>query len=52
MLKLSDFAGRLLRTDDAKTLGKPTHQLAEEAVNAGRLEEAKQLTQTDHEEFK
>jgi len=52
MLKLSDFAGRLMRTDDTATLGKPTHQFAEEAINAGRLDEAKLLTQTAHEEFK
>lgn len=52
MLKLSDFAGRLLRTDSAETLGKPTHLLAEEAIDAGRYEEAKQLTRTAHDEFK
>ena len=52
MLKLSDFAGRLLRTDAADTLGKPSHLLAEEAIDAGRYEEAKQLTRTAHDEFK
>ena len=52
MLKLSDFAGRLLRTDDAKTLGKPSHVLAEEAIDAGRYDEAKDLTRTAHDEFK
>ena len=52
MLKLSDFAGRLLRTDAPGTLGKPSHLLAKEAIDAGRLEEAKQLTRTAHDEFK
>lgn len=52
MLKLSDFAGRLLRTDTPGTLGKPSHLLAKEAIDAGRLEEAKQLTRTAHDEFK
>ncbi len=52
MLKLSDFAGRLLRTDDAETLGKPSHLLAEEAIDAGRYGEAKDLTRTAHDEFK
>ena len=51
MLKLSDFAGRLLRTDTPGTLGKPSHLLAKEAIDAGRLEEAKQLTRTAHDEF-
>ena len=52
MLKFSDFAGRLLRTDAPDTLGKPSHLLAEEAIDAGRYEEAKQLTRTAHDEFK
>ena len=52
MLKLSDFAGRLLRTDAPGTLGRPSHLLAKEAIDAGRLEEAKQLTRTAHDEFK
>ena len=52
MLKLSDFSGRLLRTDTPGTLGKPSHLLAKEAIDAGRLEEAKQLTRTAHDEFK
>ena len=52
MLKLSDFAGRLLRTDDAETLGKPSHLLAIDAIDAGRLDEAKDLTRTAHDEFK
>ena len=52
MFKLSDFAGRLLHTDAPGTLGKPSHPLAKEAIDAGRLEEAKQLTRTIHNEFK
>ena len=32
MLKLSYFAGRLLRTDVPGTLGKPSHLLAKEAM--------------------
>ena len=52
MLKLSDFAGRLLRTDEADSLGEPTHLLVEEAIDDGRYEEAKKLTRTAHHEFK
>lgn len=45
MLRLSDFAklGRTVRQDDPETLGRPTQELAAEAVEAGRSEEAKAL---------
>ncbi|MBT6440998.1 MAG: hypothetical protein HOK61_01115 [Alphaproteobacteria bacterium] len=51
-LKLSDFAGRLLRADDSETLGRPSHVLAAEAIDAGRAEEAKDLIQAAHDESK
>ena len=52
MLKLSDFAGRLLRTDSPDTLGIPTQNLIEEAIDKGNYEEAKNLNRTTLNEFK
>ena len=52
MLRLSDFAGRLLRTDDPETLGRPTHVLAAEAIDAGRTDEAKDLLRAGQAESK
>jgi len=52
MLKLSDFAGRLLRTDSPDTLGIPTQNLIEEAIDKGDYEEAKNLNRTSLNEFK
>lgn len=52
MLRLSDFAGRLLRTDDTETLGKPTLNMASEAIDAGRADEAKSLVRTAQQEDK
>jgi len=52
MLKLSDFAGRLLREDDPETLGRPTSTLIEAAIDEGRLDEAKQLARAGLDESK
>ena len=52
MLKLSDFAGRLLRTDRPEDLGKPTSALVAEAIDAGRTDEAKRLAALTFEETK
>ena len=52
MLKLSDFAGRLLRADSPDTLGIPTQNLIEEAIDKGNYEEAKNLNRTALNEFK
>jgi len=43
MLRLSDFAGRVLREDDLDDLGRPTGEVIEEAIDAGRTDEAKSL---------
>ena len=45
MLKLNDLAvlGRAVRQDDVDDLGKPTQELICDAIDAGRLEEAKAL---------
>ena len=52
MLKLSDFHGRLLRTDDVETLGKPTHNLLIDAIDKGEKELAKDLAHAGHNEDK
>lgn len=52
MLKLSDFAGRLLRTDDPADLGRPTSQHLADAIDNGRHDEAKKLARMTHEETK
>ena len=46
MLRLSDFAGRVLREDDLDDLGRPTGEVIEEAIDEGRTEEAKSLART------
>ena len=47
MLRLSDMdsVGRAVRQDDAEELGIPTPALIAEAIDAGRLEDAKALTE-------
>ncbi len=47
MLRLSDMdrVGRALRQDDAEDLGTPTQALLNDAIDGGRLDEAKALAQ-------
>lgn len=52
MLKLSDFAGRLLRRDEPETLGRATSTLAIEAIDQNRLEDAKRLVRYGVDETK
>lgn len=54
MLKLEHNAvlGRLLRTDDLSTLGISTQTLAEEAILAGRTDEAMALVDYFHQEMR
>jgi len=54
MLRLEHHAvlGRLLRVDDLDTLGVSTQTLAEEAIQAGRLDEAIALVDYFHQEMR
>ena len=52
MLRLSDFAGRVLREDDLDDLGRPTGEVIEEAIDSGRTEEAKTLARNLIHEWK
>tara|TARA_Y100001970_G_scaffold283401_2_gene398477 strand:+ start:97463 stop:98206 length:744 start_codon:yes stop_codon:yes gene_type:complete len=52
MLQLSDFHGRLLRTDKSETLGTPTHELAVKAIKSGETELAETLIKTGQIETK
>ena len=54
MLKLEHNAivGRMLRVDDLETLGVSTQTLAEEAIRAGRVEEAIALVDYFHQEMR
>jgi hypothetical protein len=54
MLKLEHNAivGRTLRVDDLETLGVSTQTLAEEAIRAGRVEEAVALVDYFHQEMR
>ena len=52
MLKLADFAGRLLREGDEKDLGRPSHELVSEAIDDGRLADAKKLSRAALDETK
>ena len=52
MLRLSDFAGRVLREDDLDDLGRPTGEVIEEAIDEGRTEEAKSLARNLIHEWK
>ena len=52
MLRLSDFAGRVLREDDIDELGRPTGEVIEEAIDAGRTDEAKTLARNLIHEWK
>lgn len=52
MLKLSDFAGRLLREGDETELGRPSHELVSEAIDEGRKEDAKKLARAALDETK
>ena len=52
MLRLSDFAGRVLREDDLDDLGRPTGAVIEEAIDEGRTEEAKTLARNLIHEWK
>lgn len=52
MLKLTDFAGRLLREGDPADLGTPTAKLIVEAIDAGDLEGARRLAQAAQDETK
>ena len=52
MLKLSDFAGRVLREDDLDDLGRPTGEVIADAIDEGRTEEAKTLARNLIHEWK
>ena len=52
MLKLSDFAGRVLREDDPDDLGRPTGDVIADAIDEGRTEEAKTLARNLIHEWK
>lgn len=52
MLKLSDFAGRILREGEPEDLGRPTSELVAEAIDEGRLEDAKRLARSGLDETK
>jgi hypothetical protein len=53
MVKLehNDILGRMLRVDDLDTLGISTQTMAEEALQAGRLDEASALVDYFHQEM-
>lgn len=52
MLKLSDFAGRILREGEPEDLGVPAHRLIEAAIDEGRGEDAKRLARSAIDETK
>ncbi|MCO6451763.1 MAG: hypothetical protein J5I90_13345 [Caldilineales bacterium] len=51
-LEFNDLLGRMLRVDDLETLGVSTQTLAEEAIRAGRIDEAVALVDYFHQEMR
>ena len=51
-LEYSERLGRVLRMDDLETLGVSTQTLAEEAIQAGRVDEAITLVDYFHQEMR